>query len=1351
MPSLSYQKWDTLRRAALDQIESAHGLVGGTARGRRYATQQINHAYAVLLSSQFQGFCRDLHSECAGCLARTAKPDALGAILRFEFIQNRKLDKGNPNPGNIGSDFNRLGIAFWSRVGAHDARNNDRRDRLEQLNGWRNAIAHQYFDPAKLGGTTTLRLETVRSWRRATDGLAASFEAVMQAYLTDLTGSPPWWGGTSCEHSKHSQRKRASGSETVCPFCSSGTASQGLSWKIGGRSAGAGDTCSGSKYPWRAKIPWWENSQPTFCNPHEPQESTDGGAAVPRRQSSSARVRSKQTPPLLVGGGNPETPTQMKPWILFAACAFVVASAAPRALMPPVWAATLKPGEGSDLEIGGLGVANGQFVRLRDMTFGPDGRLYTLETAGKERSVKGEVIGLGRVQVFSGDGQFQSAFSLGSDAQIEQAVTPKNEDGPMAAARLAVDGAGRVYVSFPIAGLVRVFGPDGGRLADVPLPNALALARRGDGKVLGLASQRIIGKNGWEWQGGDALSVLAPTGIESTIPLAQTLWNVQDAAVAPNGDVVVLAAGARPKYDWNPAPLLWRFSADGKVVSSLGSGDVRRSEDGSEPLHSVAVGKNGDVTAMTYGNPGQTVRYSADGKTVTTHAGWFKWADSWSRQSGYTILALDPSDRLWVGVTQVNDPGDPNFPQQNDRPVVLRVSPDFFDPGQKGVRVSDARALGFAPRLESPLPYNVAYAVGKPIEADVVVAPAKRNVRSVGIAFRVFDAGGNVVASGEKPLPLTDGQEARLPLSFTPQRFGAYSLVADYKAGADVLSAQAIHFGVTPRFADMPTLAAGQSPGGWEDAPRQAFTGLALMRLHPGKGGGQWRDKLGADLDAAQKAHVGVFVQLTDRKEDFTPQRAREVMEFIKGRVRYVELFNEPNFSYSPEQYVPLAQAAYDALKAVDPTVQVLGPDVCGISPGWHEAFYKAGGKTTCDILSVHDYEGHESISPEHWTWKLGELRRIMAKYGDPDKPIWQTERAISSVRGGLLTGLSQAIRITLHQDVLSSLGVPDAHDSHYYLNQGGYSDVPSYVWTDQGPLPAALATRTRAALLAGRPFVGTLDFGATGRTLFLGARYRDASGETDSLRNLVGAPMQVHFAAPPGAQVFDAWGNAVPNALQGRALTLNLGQLPTYVRLPAPGTITPRPWSWGADLALGAKVSIEGKSDGDPSNLTNGKLETIHADNPSGGTDGKAIVFLRDFSPTKPALVSLALPAPARFNAVLVRGLRADNGFSALLDFDVQARQNGVWKTVATGGTRVPPTVLGQTADATALTFYGDDNAWVLRFPPVQSDALRLVVGRGTFGFAPDETARKQVLNKWGGAQPQAASLREIEIYNAP
>lgn len=65
VPSAALQTWKSTAKGALDEIAAAHAAVGGQGPGRRYATQEINHAYAVLLSSQFQRFCRDLHTEAA--------------------------------------------------------------------------------------------------------------------------------------------------------------------------------------------------------------------------------------------------------------------------------------------------------------------------------------------------------------------------------------------------------------------------------------------------------------------------------------------------------------------------------------------------------------------------------------------------------------------------------------------------------------------------------------------------------------------------------------------------------------------------------------------------------------------------------------------------------------------------------------------------------------------------------------------------------------------------------------------------------------------------------------------------------------------------------------------------------------------------------------------------------------------------------------------------------------------------------------------------------------------------------------------------------------------------------------
>jgi hypothetical protein len=193
MPSTAIQAWVTVHAAALDEIEDAHRSVGGTGAGRRFATQQINQAYAMILSSHFQAFCRDLHTECVNHLVAPVPSLALREMYRSSLILSRRLDRGNPNPGNIGSDFGRFGLSFWPLVDTHRSQNPQRRALLQELNEWRNAIAHQDF-PASLlrGRPALLQLAQVQSWRRACDGLARSFDEVLRVYVQSRTGTPPW-------------------------------------------------------------------------------------------------------------------------------------------------------------------------------------------------------------------------------------------------------------------------------------------------------------------------------------------------------------------------------------------------------------------------------------------------------------------------------------------------------------------------------------------------------------------------------------------------------------------------------------------------------------------------------------------------------------------------------------------------------------------------------------------------------------------------------------------------------------------------------------------------------------------------------------------------------------------------------------------------------------------------------------------------------------------------------------------------------------------------------------------------------------------------------------------------------
>jgi hypothetical protein len=183
----------TSRASALDEIEAAHASVGGAGPGRRYATQQINQAYAVLLASQFQGYCRDLHTESVAHLMAFIQPPVLvRQLVEAGFIRGRQLDSKNAQPGSIGSDFGILGIQFWKEVDSHHPHNEHRRNELIEINKWRNAIAHQSFSEVSPNATPALTLAQVRRWRSVCGALARSFDEVMGRYLQSLIGSAPW-------------------------------------------------------------------------------------------------------------------------------------------------------------------------------------------------------------------------------------------------------------------------------------------------------------------------------------------------------------------------------------------------------------------------------------------------------------------------------------------------------------------------------------------------------------------------------------------------------------------------------------------------------------------------------------------------------------------------------------------------------------------------------------------------------------------------------------------------------------------------------------------------------------------------------------------------------------------------------------------------------------------------------------------------------------------------------------------------------------------------------------------------------------------------------------------------------
>ena len=198
MASTALKAWQSIRAKHLGQLYDAHAKTEGeNAPGRRYATTQLNNALIIAVSAQFQGYCRALHDEASLVLVEEA-PVSVKATFLLALQRDRKLDRGNPNEGNIGSDFGRLGLLkLWDRGRLSSASGKKHRVWLRRMNLWRNAIAHQDFDFSSEDIKLLIRgqpwLSDVRRCHRACDYLAEAMDDAVSEFLKPLhAGVRPW-------------------------------------------------------------------------------------------------------------------------------------------------------------------------------------------------------------------------------------------------------------------------------------------------------------------------------------------------------------------------------------------------------------------------------------------------------------------------------------------------------------------------------------------------------------------------------------------------------------------------------------------------------------------------------------------------------------------------------------------------------------------------------------------------------------------------------------------------------------------------------------------------------------------------------------------------------------------------------------------------------------------------------------------------------------------------------------------------------------------------------------------------------------------------------------------------------
>ncbi|MBN1249521.1 MAG: hypothetical protein JXC32_17800, partial [Anaerolineae bacterium] len=158
---------------------------------------------------------------------------------------------------------------------------------------------------------------------------------------------------------------------------------------------------------------------------------------------------------------------------------------------------------------------------------------------------------------------------------------------------------------------------------------------------------------------------------------------------------------------------------------------------------------------------------------------------------------------------------------------------------------------------------------------------------------------------------------------------------------------------------------------------------------------------------------------------------AGAVVERYQGRIRYYQIWNEPNVypewgnqPVSPEAYTDLLCQTYQRIKAVDPTAIVIsGAMAQTMELGtWNTAYegnnlmdtvflqrmYAAGARDCFDIMAVNDYMlwsgptdrrlSQREINFSRPVW----LRDVMVANGDAAKPIWISEMNSNAAPEGI-------------------------------------------------------------------------------------------------------------------------------------------------------------------------------------------------------------------------------------------------------------------------------------------------------------------------------------------------------------
>lgn len=566
----------------------------------------------------------------------------------------------------------------------------------------------------------------------------------------------------------------------------------------------------------------------------------------------------------------------------------------------------------------------------------------------------------------------------------------------------------------------------------------------------------------------------------------------------------------------------------------------------------------------------------------------------------------------------------------------------------------------------------------------------------------------------------------------------------------------------TPGFPDMPPKG---TPGGAyysNDQPMRGVLGIGPQRhmadaSKPDETIKKLSDSLALDrayylpFDPARQRKVMVAFPNGTKDE----QGVRRIVAALKDTVTYWEPRNEPNFGASGPGFLEKELIPFHrAVKQTDPNAKVMGPGTVTIGPNrhglyWIDDFLRAGGGQYIDAFSFHAYN---ALNGDIFMSRasMNDLQAVLEKHGVGDIEKWQTEQGFFAALYGAYQPRLQGRWTMLEMMVFDQYHLPKEHNHLWYDKSHGFWDFPTWWENDDGSLnPIGAMMRVFSEEQYGAPFVRALDFGKDGNKLFIGNVYRGEDRTTVAIMN-TGAgtrALQVRIPAVQSVRVTSAFGVEQQVPVVNGLVTVDVPEIPIYLRLAPNQDVEVVPINWGANLARLPGVSVrqvnqQGQTvpTSDLEKIHNGYFENwYHYQKPN----------TRSWKSTEefPVIVEMTLAKPAQVSRVVIYSHIPWQGNSTLVDYELQYQRDNQWITL--DHVTQPTKVIGVFSPPTRTTvdsYFSDQWIFEHHFAPVHTDTLRLVVHQATYGGGPT----KLVAEAGGQTGPQVVTLREIEVYGA-